>query len=272
MEADATHTSGPASPPDPPQDRTAETLPTNIAFVLHVLLIVLGYGRHLIDTLDRRAAAPTFPIIAAAFGTARLAAIKAHLDRGLLRAAALERMLRARAASGRDLIIGPRRRDKAPPAAAALQAEPPPAEQPAAPRRKPRQSQPSGSGGPELFTPTREDLDRQVRRRSIGRTLAEICLDLGVVPILCSSAFWNELFDIMYYSTGHGIETLMAEKHRREQAFIQEQDRTIGSSWDWINLTRDEIRQILGFFIGEEPVDPFAQPATPGTAAATGPP
>jgi hypothetical protein len=35
---------------------------------------------------------------------------------------------------------------------------------------------------------------------------------------------------------------------------------------DWLHLKRDEIRQVLGFFIGETPVDPFA------TVLATGPP
>jgi hypothetical protein len=35
-----------------------------------------------------------------------------------------------------------------------------------------------------------------------------------------------------------------------------------------LHLKRDEIHQILGFFIGEPPVDPFAQAA----ALATGPP
>jgi hypothetical protein len=59
---------------------------------------------------------------------------------------------------------------------------------------------------------------------------------------------------------------VMREKCRREQAFIQEQDKKLDSTWDWLRLTRDEVRQILGFFIGEEPVDPFA------TVLATGPP
>ena len=50
----------------------------------------------------------------------------------------------------------------------------------------------------------------------------------------------------------------MREKTRREQAFIQEQDRKLGSTLDWLHLKRDEIRQVLGFFIGEPPVDPFS--------------
>jgi hypothetical protein len=93
------------------------------------------------------------------------------------------------------------------------------------------------------------------------------------MPDLCTGAFWNGLFEIMHYFGGRGVVTVMREKIRREQAFIQEQDRKQDSSWDWVNQTRDAIRQALGFFIGETPVDPFAQSPTPGTTAvATGPP
>jgi hypothetical protein len=36
---------------------------------------------------------------------------------------------------------------------------------------------------------------------------------------------------------------------------------------DWLRLKPDEVRQVLGFFIGEPPVDPFC-----AEALATGPP
>ena len=107
--------------------------------------------------------------------------------------------------------------------------------------------------------PTLEDLERQVRRRAVGRTIAEICRDLAVVPGFCTPAFWNGLFEIMHYFGG-SVATVMREKTRREQAFIQEQDKKLDSTWDWLHLKRDEIRQVLGFFIGEPPVDPFATP------------
>ena len=89
--------------------------------------------------------------------------------------------------------------------------------------------------------------------------------DLAVVPGLRTGAFWNQIFDIIP-CLGGSIATPMRTKAHREQAFIQEQDRKIDSSWDWLQLKPDEIRQVLGFFIGEPPVDPFAP------ALATGPP
>ena len=116
--------------------------------------------------------------------------------------------------------------------------------------------------------PSPEELDRQVRRRAVGRTITDICRDLALVPSFCTPAFWSDMFQIMHYFGG-SVETLMREKARRVQAFIQEQDNKLDSTLDWLHLKRDEIRQVLGFFIGEPPVDPFGPP---DTAPATGPP
>ncbi len=266
MEADIP---APASPPDPPQDQPGIPVPEYIAVVLHVVRILLGYGHHLLGTVRQRAAAPTFPAIAACFGTANLSTIMAHLNRGILRARALQRFLLARAATGRDINIVIRRTrtdEEPPPAPADAQPEQPAA--PAATTKAPRPSLPPGSDDPELFMPTLEELERQVRRRAVGRTIAEILRDLAVVPGFCTPAFWNALFEVMHYFGGN-VATVMREKARREQAFIQEQDKKLGSTLDWLQLKPDELRQVLGFFIGEPPVDPFTAPAE---ALATGPP
>ncbi len=116
--------------------------------------------------------------------------------------------------------------------------------------------------------PSPEDLDLQVRRRSLGRTFVEICCDLAVVPAFCIPAFWSDMFQLIHYFGG-SVASMMREKARREQAFIQEQDSKPGSTLDWLHLKRDEIRQVLGFFIGEPPVDPFDQSPAP---CATSPP
>jgi hypothetical protein len=240
-------------------------MPEYISAVLYAVRVLLGYGRHLLGTVRQRATAPTFPTIAACFGTANLSTILAHLNRGILRATALERFLLARAATGQDISIVTRRirADEPHPAPADPQAE-----QPARPKRKPRPSLPPGWDDPEVFMPTLEDLERQVRRRAVGRTIAEICGDLAVVPGFCTPAFWSDMFQVIHYFGGD-VATLMRKKSRREQAFIHEQDRKLDSTWDWLQLKRDGIRQVLGFFIGEPPVDPFSAPAE---ALATGPP
>src|SRR5580658_8017871 len=93
----------PAAPPDPHPDRPGKTVPARIAALLHTVRIILGFGRHLAETATRRSASPDFNAIAVCFGTGRLSAILAHLQRGILRATALENVLLARAARGRDI-------------------------------------------------------------------------------------------------------------------------------------------------------------------------
>jgi hypothetical protein len=270
-------------------------MPARIAALLHTVRILLGFGRHLAETAKDRSASSDFNPIAACFGTGRLYAILAHLQRGLLRAAALERVLLERAAQGRDIrFTAPRKRATATPAAPAdppaaeqpaetpaadQPADPPveqPAEQPAeAPnaRKAPRPSRPIGWNDPELFMPTLEELVAQVRRRPLGRTLVDICLDLAVVPGFCSGPFWNTLFDSIDL-LGGSVATLMQEKARRQEAFCEEQDKKPGSNWDWLELTRDALRRVLGFCIGEvadDSFDPLQQPNAPAAAVAPGP-
>jgi hypothetical protein len=198
----------------------------------------------------------------------------AHLQRGILRAMALERMLLARAARGRDIDIAALPECTA--AAPAAPADPPPA--PSAEvtvaRKPPPPSRPPGWNDPELFMPTLEELEAQVRHRSLGRTLVDICLDLAVVPGFCTGSFWNELFDSIRLRDG-SIAVLMLEQSRREKAFSREQDRKPGSDWDWQNMGREALRRALGFRIGEVTDDPFDPPPEPHALAAvvaSGPP
>ncbi len=262
-------TSDPTVPPDPTQDPPATTLPNNIEVILHAVGVLLTYGRHLIDTIRQRATAPTFNAIACCFGTDNLSAIIAHLNRGILRAAALERLLLARAATGKDIDVIVRRTatPEPPPAPAA---EP---EQPAATptTRRKRAFRPAGRDNPELYMPTPEELDRQVQpsphRPHRLRYLPSIWL---LSPGYCYPAFWNELFDIMNYFSGiASIAKLMREKSRRRAAFDKEQDNKRGSNWDWVRMSPDAIRQAVGFnFVGEPPVNPL----DPAAALATAPP
>ena len=175
----------PTDPADPPADCTGQAMPARIAALLHAVRILLGYGRHLANTAQHRATRPGFSAIAVCFGTGRVSRILAHLQRGILRAVALERVLLARAARGRDIgITEPRARTSATPATPAA----PPAEPQAGPKpsaeckANARPSRPRGWNDPELFMPTLEELEAQVRRRKLGRTIVEICLDLAVVP------------------------------------------------------------------------------------------
>ena len=299
MNPDAPDPAGEPTQTDPPKDRCGRTLPERIAGVLRAVRTLLGYGRHMVETVKHRAEAPNFPGVAICFGTSRVAFITAHLQRGILRAMALQHVLLARAERGRDIEIVERRgRTPEPPPAPAVpaadaagdaqadpsgdpraepaadHAEQSPAAQQAAARKPARVSRPAGWDDPELFMPTLQELIAQVRRRPIGRSIVDICLDLAVMPGICAGPFWNDLHMLIHFLGGN-LPTLIQERMRRERAFEQEQDRRPTTTWKWWNLTREETRAVLGFFVGEEPVDPFRPSPLPGAlipAVATGPP
>jgi hypothetical protein len=165
----------PASQPDP--DRA---MPPRIRQVLGVVRMLIAYGKNLAETLEQHASQPhtlpCFRFIATIFFTKDIALILARIKRGLLRAAALEDRLRNRAATGRD--IRPRR---------------------ARPRseRKPRTACATPSPAFDWRLPSIEQIANQVKRRSIGAVLVDICLDLGVIPGQMDPASWNELGDAL---------------------------------------------------------------------------
>ena len=177
-----------ASPPDPAQDHPAPTLPNNISVFLHAVGILLAYGRHLIGTIRQRATTPSFNTIAACFGTANVPTILAHLNRGILRAEALQRVLLARAATGRDLDFVQRRKPRPRPAAAEAHRAQQAPEPPMPPRGASRSSRPAGWTAPEFFMPTLEDLERQVRRRPVGRTISSTSASISPSCPPCATA------------------------------------------------------------------------------------
>jgi len=271
-----THAAGLKSQPDPHQDRPGKPVPANIGQALHIVRILLGYGRHLAATLEHRAAARGFSVIAQCFGTAKVSVILAHLSRGIMRAIALERVLLARAARGRDLIIQAPRTNapgEAPPTPEPG-TEPQAASAPAARTAAPLRAHPAGPDAPLDLAqlPTMAQLEAEVRRRPIGRVIADICQDLGVAPRLCAGGFWNDIFDALRCYGGN-LAHLSGEMRRREASFEQELDRQ--PSLGWPEESREAIRRVLGFFVGEPAVVPcpaLAAACIPAAAGAFRPP
>src|SRR6202789_4166579 len=109
MATATTTPAGLATLPDPPKDRPAKPVPERIAAMLSIVAVLAEYGRHLAETIEHRAIWRGFATIAQFFGTATMPVILAHIQRGLMRAIALERLLLRRATRGRDLAILARR-------------------------------------------------------------------------------------------------------------------------------------------------------------------
>jgi hypothetical protein len=290
----AQSTAGLSTRSAPPKDRPGRPTPARIAEILAVVSVLASYGRHLGQTLEQRAVARGFATIARFFGTVTIDTILAHLQRGLMRAIALERMLLLRAARGRDLrILAPR---------AASRREPPAEDVPAP-------GQTAGSSLPEALTPAQaaatqaaatqaaaareaaakgagerlvrriarnepltldtmprmEEIEAEVRSSPVGRTIAAICRDLGISPSLCDGMFWNRLFDAIRLYRG-SLGSLVLDMKRREQRFEKEAWKHPGLEWP--EESREGIRRVLGFFIGETSADRAAAVAAPGAPTA----
>ncbi len=88
-----------------------------------------------------------------------------------------------------------------------------------------------------------------MRGRPVGQALADICRDLAISPRLCDGPFWFAITcGIMRYRGN--LPKLMKDFRRREVRFCDtEADRN--PALDWPEPTRDGIRRVLGFFIGE---------------------
>jgi hypothetical protein len=206
----------------------------------------------------------------------------------VMRGVALERVLLARAARGRDLTVQEPRTDaprKAPPtpqpgtepqasSEPAAQTEPQAQTEPPTQTAAPVRARPAGPDAPLdlAHLPTMEQLEAEIRGRPIGRVIADICQDLGIAPRLCAGGFWNDIFDALRCYGGN-LARLSGEMRRRETRFEQELDRQ--PSLGWPEEGREVIRRVLGFLVGEPPVNPSPALATacvPAAAAALWPP
>ena len=247
MDQTAPHSAS-TEPPAPPSGRAGKAVPTCIAAILSIVRVLLGYAKHLDQTLPAQTAHPGFPAIAIGFGTHDLRRILGHVQRGILRAMMLQQYLLARAAQGRDI-------EPTPPAVPAEQAD---IEAMEMKLRPPRQTQRRArkidpDDALHFNMPTLKELESQVRRRSVGRTIAEICMDLGVAPSSCDGAFWHEFYMIL---TGFGgkFEEFFEVRERRQAAFKKERDRLPSTgNWDWCDRPKEAIRQLLGYLLGESP-------------------
>ena len=276
--------------PDPTQDPAGRTMPQRLAALLHGVRVLLRHGRRLVETVPERAANLEFAALAGVCGTYALPTILARLQRGILRAMALERYLLARAAKGREIgFVYPRERQPAKPAAEPQDGEA--AGEVPGGRAKPGHDESECTPEPghdgmapepgdeertrkrpafdpdDLRIPGPEELDAEVRRRPLGRTILAICMDLAVIPSFCTGDFWNRISDSLQ-NYGGSFTTLFKIREYRETSFQKERDKK-PDTWNfaWRHPGPEIVRRVLGYMIGEVPIfdpfDPFLATAPP---------
>jgi hypothetical protein len=265
MDRTAPHSASTEPPASPQEDRSGTVMPACIATLLNVVRVLLGYGKHLDQTLPNQADHPRFPTLATGFGTYDLRRILAHVQRGILRAMMLERFLLARAAQGRDIEPtqppGPAEPEEIEAMEMKLRAPSQPRKP--SPGRTPR----IDPNDPLHFgMPTLKELEAQIRSRPIGQTIADICMDLGISANVCDGGFWQEIYQAMAHFGG-SFEAFFGVQERRRTAFKKEREKR-RDTWDrdWQDQPKEAIRQLLGYVLGEspprEPPDPQLQIAS----------
>ena len=248
-------------------DRTEPTvalktpaIPGRIAAFLGMVRVLLGYGKHLDTVLPDRTNHRHFPNLAIGFGTLDLRRILAHVQRGILRAMVLQKYLLARASQGRDIaptpIHGPAKPEDIEAFKLKLRA----------PRdnSKPRARPVDANDRRHYFVPEMHELEIQVRRRSIARSISDICLDLGITPSACDGSFWAEIAEV-FRDFGGDFAAYCEVRRRRTETFEKERTKLpdIGACRIW-DAPKEAIRDLLGYLVGESP------PALAAIAAPSG--
>ncbi len=221
-------------------------MPQGIAALLQLVRILLTHGRRLIETVNTKGETPQFASIGVAFGTHNLPVVLARIQRGMLRLLALDAYLCQRAQKGREIPpVEPR--------VTPVQAVEPKPERGAEPKSPRKRSRPYNPDSAHI--PTFEELLAEVRRTPIGRTIARVCLELGIVPCFCTGEMGNALLQTLELYGG-SLANLFSIRRKREIAFQKERDKRPDTwAWNWRDTRKERMRQVLGYLIGEEPPD-----------------
>ena len=183
-----------ATPAEPANPSRAERL-------LSLVRKLIDFGRDLAATLHQRAATDPRSVVRS-FGICDLALILLRIQRGLLRANALEARLVQ--------------------SAARLDAERKPRSAPAKPKPHPDRPAVPHTDAPDapLALPTEAEIAAWVRRRPIGAVIADICRDFGIA---CDHPLWRELQRAITRERGNYVR-LVSE-------IIDRRARRIAEAW-----------------------------------------
>ncbi|MEI7710532.1 MAG: hypothetical protein WCI94_03815 [Rhodospirillales bacterium] len=236
-------------------------MPPVIAFVLDILQTLIGYGEYLYATVPQHAAHPHFPKLAASFATQDVGRFRAHIWRGILRATMLRHYLRARAKQGRDIAETPIPSPAEPATIEALEmnlraGSGHASGLPARSRLSPGNRLHTDPNNPLYFyIPSVAELAAQMRRRTVGRILADICLDLGIDSGNTARDTWQRI-EAALMGLGDGYSHYCEVKEQRRLTVRRELKRGMGIwPWDVQDNTQESIQAMLGFLCGAAPPD-----------------
>jgi len=135
--------------------------------------------------------------------------------------------------------------------------KPQPAEPPTRPRKRGLANNPDCA-----HIPAFEELEAEVRRTPIKRTIARVYVDPGIVPSFCTGALGSAILQTLECYGGSSAK-LFDIRRKREIAFQRARDKRPETwEWNWRDLRKERMREVLGYLTGEKPPDdPVAAPA-----------
>ena len=203
----------PVASPAPDPGPAGAAVPPRVGLILGIVRRLVAYGTHLLQTLQQGSAAGDRALAAMTFGTKDLALIIARIKCGLLRAATLEARLQGYVARGCDLPVPAARSASSGARKTAGRAAPVPAR----------------AWFLEAL-PTAEEIAVQVRTRSLGVVIGDICRELGLAAGMIDGGLWQQMMQAVG-DCGIDLCAFIAGRGEPKLILIDAADEAVLAAW-----------------------------------------